>query len=326
MRRKFLLLLLASVCKVAVAEKVSIIPEPQWLYQVQQDNTKSYSPGSASNGYYIELADHQVNLLAQTEYRHVIRHITNESGVQNASEVSVTFSPSFQQVSFHKVTLWRNGKIISQLTAGQIKVVQEETEAAAFQYNGLKRAFVIVKGVQKEDRIEYAYSVTGFNPVFGNHYSDKIYFAFNTVVVNYFETYIFPTDYKVNIKSFNQATLPAESSQGNQHIYHWSNPPVKLQESQPGVPEWFDNYPYTAISEFSNWQEVVNWGLQLFNNYRYPLTEELKIKITGLLPTATFEEGGEWLTIIVDPKQWLLRDDYIAVGLQFEEASGRVEP
>jgi NADH:ubiquinone oxidoreductase subunit C len=34
-------------------------------------------------------------------------------------------------------------------------------------------------------------------------------------------------------------------------------------------------------------------------------TEELKIKITELLPTATFEEGGEWLNINVDPKEWL---------------------
>jgi NADH:ubiquinone oxidoreductase subunit C len=35
------------------------------------------------------------------------------------------------------------------------------------------------------------------------------------------------------------------------------------------------------------------------------VTEELKTRITELLPTATFEEGGEWLNIIVDPKDWL---------------------
>lgn len=33
--------------------------------------------------------------------------------------------------------------------------------------------------------------------------------------------------------------------------------------------------------------------------------EELKVKITELLPAATFEEGGEWLTINIDPKDWL---------------------
>ena len=33
--------------------------------------------------------------------------------------------------------------------------------------------------------------------------------------------------------------------------------------------------------------------------------EELKIKITELLPAATFEEGGEWLNINIAPADWL---------------------
>ena len=42
--------------------------------------------------------------------------------------------------------------------------------------------------------------------------------------------------------------------------------------------------------------------------------EELKIQLTGLLPSATFEEGGEWLTMNVAPGDFvktteLLRND-----------------
>jgi NADH-quinone oxidoreductase subunit C len=33
--------------------------------------------------------------------------------------------------------------------------------------------------------------------------------------------------------------------------------------------------------------------------------EELKTKITELLPLATFEEGGEWITIAVEPMHWV---------------------
>lgn len=35
------------------------------------------------------------------------------------------------------------------------------------------------------------------------------------------------------------------------------------------------------------------------------LIEELKAKITEILPTATFEEGGEWLNINIEPNDWL---------------------
>ena len=33
--------------------------------------------------------------------------------------------------------------------------------------------------------------------------------------------------------------------------------------------------------------------------------EELKTKITELLPNATFEEGGEWITMAVEPGNWV---------------------
>jgi NADH-quinone oxidoreductase subunit C len=42
---------------------------------------------------------------------------------------------------------------------------------------------------------------------------------------------------------------------------------------------------------------------KLFNELM--TTEELKTKINELLPTATFEEGGEWLNINVEPADWL---------------------
>lgn len=34
--------------------------------------------------------------------------------------------------------------------------------------------------------------------------------------------------------------------------------------------------------------------------------EELKAIIAQLLPTATFEEGGQWLTINIEPADWML--------------------
>ena len=34
-------------------------------------------------------------------------------------------------------------------------------------------------------------------------------------------------------------------------------------------------------------------------------TEELKIKLSELLPAATYEEGSEWLTLNIEPKDWL---------------------
>ena len=261
------------------AENILVKPEPGWLYKVTPVNASSRSPSSASNGYYIEFADQQVNIATQTEYNHFIRNIINETGVQNASEVSINFAPEYQKIIFHKLILLRNGKMINQLNPDQIKVVQEETDAGDFQYNGIRRAFITLKGVQKGDRIDFSYSIIGFNPVFENQYSDKLYFASSNEITNYFQTYIVPDTRKLIFKTYNNAPAPVETKEGNLLIYHWSNPPIKVYETQNSVPVWFDNYPHVSVSEFQSWKDVTDWGIKLFNNYKYSIPEDLKLKI-----------------------------------------------
>ncbi|HSC38339.1 MAG TPA: DUF3857 domain-containing protein, partial [Chitinophagaceae bacterium] len=262
-------------------------------------------------GYFIELADQQVNLLNNTAYTHVIRHIVNTSGVQNASEVSVSFSPSFQEVVYHKIIVIRNGVVINQLKPGAIKVVQEETDAGDFQYNGLKRAFVILKDVQEGDRIEYAYSVIGSNPVFGNKYSDVMYFYNNMPVTNFFITLIAPAARKLLLKPFNNAPVPQEQVQGDTRIYHWDNPAVQVVASESGTPSWYNQYPYTSITEYNSWEEVIHWGLDLFHHYKFTLPPGLQAQIAGWRKTANGDKD-----LFADLATHFVQDQVRYLGLE----------
>jgi hypothetical protein len=262
------------------SEKVHIGPIPSWPYPVHPDLNRKPAAGDISNGYYLEWIDLQTNLLTNTEYTHFIRNIVNGSGVQNASEISVSFAPQFQQVIFHRILILRDGKTFDQLRLNQINVVQEETQADEFEYNGLKRAFITLKDVRKGDRIEVAYSVIGFNPVFGKKYADEFYFTNATAINNYYRTIITQPDRKLLIRTSNNAPSPVVEQQGHTLVYHWDNPPLKTWESGSSTPSWYNNYPTVYITEYNNWGEVVDWGLNTFNNYNYPLPESLQHKIT----------------------------------------------
>ena len=250
---------------------------PGWLYQTHPDLQKKPARDDISNGYYYALYDLQSNLNCNTEYTHYIRDIANESGVQNGSEVSVTFAPEFQQVVFHRISILRNGTTIDRLQTDNIRVVQEETDADEFQYNGLKRAFLTLKDIRKGDRIDVAYSVIGFNPVFGNHYSDDFSFSTSTAVCNYYQTII--TNRPLYLQTINNAPAPAQQRQGNTLMYTWDNPILSTDDPGSDVPSWYNNNPTVYITEYQNWEAVVHWGLSTFNNYHYPIPPGLREKI-----------------------------------------------
>src|SRR5216110_2333399 len=46
--------------------------------------------------------------------------------------------------------------------------------------------------------------------------------------------------------------------------------------------------------------------------------EELKTKITGLFPAAVFEEGTEWLTVMIEPQDWKAFAQQIRYAPEFE--------
>jgi transglutaminase-like putative cysteine protease len=254
---------------------------PGWLYAIHPDWHKTPAREAISDGLYYDLLDFQTNLTCNTDYTHFIRNIVNQSGVQNGSEVSVTFSPEFQQVVFHRIAILRDGAVLDRLQPENIKVVQEESDAGEFQYNGLKRAFLTLKDVRKGDRIEVAYSVIGFNPVFGNKYSDDFSFNASTAVCNYYKTIITTYSRPLYIRTLNNAPQPARQHKGSTLVYSWQNPTLSTDDPATDAPSWYEDFPTVYVTEYPSWRGVIDWGLKTFNHYHYPLPAELKQKMAG---------------------------------------------
>ena len=119
MLRKLFALLFTIVSFAAFAATVPVVhvaPKPAWL-NTYQPYTKDVPAREVENGYSILLSEEQINIDKQAAYTHVIRQIVSEAGIQNGSAISVSFDPSYQRVDFHEITVWRDGKPQSRLTA-----------------------------------------------------------------------------------------------------------------------------------------------------------------------------------------------------------------
>ena len=280
MRRIFSLFIsLQATAFLFAGSLVKIKPDPSWVLPVTLENSRNPDLKDVSNGFYYELMNRQVNLATQAVYLHFTRHIINESGVQDASEVSVNFAPQFQQVIFHTVKIIRDGKSINQLKPGSFKIVDEESNAADYEYNGLKRAYLILKDVQSGDLIDVSYSVIGFNPVFDGRYAADFYFNSGTPVANYYLGILAPAGRKLNFKAFNHAADPTRDNANGFLTYQWKNPVLSNGSGESNAPSWFTSDPYVSISEYKDWGEVTDWGLKIFNNYQFSLPESLLQKI-----------------------------------------------
>lgn len=92
------LLLLANL--IASAQKKNFAvdkKEPAWIEKITTTNQK-LTNRDIQEGYYLSLYEQQNNIETQEVYTHIIREIASDNGVQNGSEISVTYDPSYQKL------------------------------------------------------------------------------------------------------------------------------------------------------------------------------------------------------------------------------------
>src|SRR4029078_13464120 len=90
-----------------------------------------------AEGGYLDLAfEKQVSLEQQSVYVRKVIKVLTESGVQNSSEISVAFDPSYQNLTFHSVKILRNNTVIDQLDLSKFKTIQQESDLDRHIYDG----------------------------------------------------------------------------------------------------------------------------------------------------------------------------------------------
>ncbi|WP_316788663.1 DUF3857 domain-containing protein [Pedobacter frigoris] len=239
--------------------------EPSWIVKVENKNVKLKAK-DVSDGYYLSLYENQNHAELEEDYTHIIREIVSDAGVQNASQISITYEPGFQKLVFHKILIWRGSQKVDQLKAGKFKVIQNEKDLSKFIYSATYDAFLILDDVRKGDRIEYAYTIKGNNPIFGKKHVSMYYTEGSSSLGQLYMNLIAGKDRKLNLKSFNKAEAPEITERDGYKLYEWTSTLTKTYRTKDNEPSWYNPLKRTQVTEYNNWNEVVNWGLSV-NDY-----------------------------------------------------------
>lgn len=260
---------------------------PSWVKPV---GPVSAIEGDADNGgiSYL-LLDQQVNVEPRGSYYHEARQITSENGVQNGAALSVSFDPSFQTLVFHFIRLTRKGVAADRLDRSQIKLLQRERDMEAFLFDGAYTAHCQLEDVRVGDVIEFAYTVEGENPVRKGKFSRVFGLDWYLPVHRAVTRLVYPARRELHFRVKNRTIKPSTTTVEGITEWLWDEANVPARRPDRDAPSDHDPCGSIQVSEYSNWEQLVDWGAPLYR-LGAPLSSELEAEADRLGKISDVEE------------------------------------
>lgn len=234
-------------------------PAPKWIDTVTVDTNATLPAGEARYGTYALLDDHQINAGKTTaNYYRRVRKVLSPTGVQNASEISFDFDPTFERLVLHDITILRDGQRKSVLDPASVRVIEKEDEQGDHLYDGILSAIAFVNDVRPGDVLDYSWSVEGANPLLGGRFADTFDLAADvpTKLIRHRLIFARPLHYRSTL-----AGIEPVIANG---VYTWTRTNVPAINVEDNIPDWFDPYDHVQVSDFASWHDIALWSDSLF--------------------------------------------------------------
>ncbi len=250
----------------ASARTQYVIRAPQSWVRVWEVESEGKSEAGSSSSTFL-LDDHQIKVSQNTvdRYYHHVQKIETAAGLGDVSQLKFYFEPSYQQLAIHFIRIRRDGAIINALKPAEIKVIQQEEELNQQLYNGTLATLIFLNDLRVGDIVDYAYTVSGENPVLGGRFADSLYMADRQPIQHLKFRLVWPAHRAIAIRKHNLDIEPSISPYGSDSEYIWERRDVGAVSVEDGTPAWFNPYPTVNLSEFQTWNDVVQWALPLYD-------------------------------------------------------------
>lgn len=236
---------------------------PNWVVKQTFEVDPDIDLKEISYGLLTLLRDEQINVTKQHRYVRKVTKITDNVGVQDGSNISINYDPSYQSLYIHKITVTRKGEKLNKLNLNDFQTIRQEANSENYIYDGSLNAIANLSDIRNGDIIDLSYSIVGFNPINGTHFSDITWLNDYQPVgkINYIVQSQKPLKYNlvnVNIK-------PKKTSKANGiTTYQWVNELPEPPEFEDNTPSWHMSYNTLFVTDYNSWKDVVDWALSIY--------------------------------------------------------------
>lgn len=261
-----LVLVAASLSPLAQAKDYEVGAFPAWVQPSKMPDRQSPPPSQVSQGVHYLLSDQQTRIDASgaTYFRRAAVKALNERGVEAVAHIDIDVDPAYQTLVLHSIELYRSGKAQARLSTSTIRVLQRERDLEYRLYDGRKSINITLNDVRVDDVVEYAYSIRGTNPVFGNWQFGRYDLQRSVPIRQVHRRLIVPTGRAIAIHYRNTSLKPVVTEANGFRDYRWEQSDVEALTVSADSPPWFDPYPTIYWDEFPDWGAVANWAVPLY--------------------------------------------------------------
>lgn len=262
---------------------------PGWVEEYRLDLDRPFDEDSTSDGVHYHLIDQQTNQGTDEFYRRVVYRLLTPDAVEENSSLSFSYKAEDTQFTLNRLTIHRGGKALDRLGEQEIRVLERESSMEENLYDGRKSAHLLLEDIRVGDVVDYAYTMKGWPSALDGLFFDEATLQYSVPLgacrVRHVTGAGKPFHYRVHGKKFE----PKVTEEGNTKIYVWESVDLAANRREDDTPDWHWYFPKLEMSEFSEWSEVVEWGMG-----RYDLGQGLDGEIE--------ERISEWKELPVEER------------------------
>jgi transglutaminase-like putative cysteine protease len=279
-------------------------PVPAFVVPVPVDLDSLPPSDQAGSGVYWLLTDYQDRIAASLAYGHLAVKVLSEAGLSQASEIALEYAPDFEEVRWHRVTLWRDGKPRELLPSLKPTELRREEGYEWGLLDGRRTQIFNLEDVRVGDVIEQAYTLEGGNPILAGRSSEWRWFRFATPVERVHYRVLHPPGRPLFLAFLQGAPRPVEGTSGGEIELRWDLRKTGTSLTDDDAPAWFDPDPRVQWSEYRTWGEVVDWALGLYR-VEGPLSPALEAEAARLRGLEPKERIRRALRLVQDEVRYL---------------------
>jgi len=228
-------------------------PRPSWtIKQAFPEENSAWQIG----GYQCLLYDRQINFSSEENYYHYAFKLESPEAVSTLSNIEVSYDPSFERLTFHKIVVHRGKEVISVLEQQLAKEIRKESSRDRLLYDSTLSVIFNLNDIRPGDILEYSFTRKGTNPLFEGHYFASEYFEKQSPIGLSLFRILAPTSKMPQYFLANDAPAPKLIGTGNLTEMRWLMKETKQFEFYQNEPSWFDGRQSVVISNYRSWEKL----------------------------------------------------------------------